>query len=93
MGLGREPKFLLWRMCGFNTADPGLVMDSVGDWVSASMGAMTTVSSGSDTWPLTLGVKLCRRPMGGLYDEEALIGSGLLLHISSMFGGGTGEEY
>lgn len=56
-------------------------------------GEMTTLSSGSCTCPPTSSVKLRRRSNGGRYDAEALIGSGLFLHISSMFDGGPGVEY
>lgn len=55
-------------------------------------GEMTTVSPCSSSWPLTFGLKLRRRSMGGLYDEEAWMGSGLLLHTSSISGGGAGVE-
>lgn len=53
---------------------------------------MIITSSWSPALPLTLGVKLRWRSMRGIYDEEALMGSGLFLHVSSMFGGDTRFE-
>ena len=57
------------------------------------MGEITTVSPGAHTWSATLGVGLCPGPKEGRYDEEARIGSGLFLNVSSMFIGGTWAEY
>lgn len=92
MGLGREPKFPLWEAYGFHSSGSGPVWDRIVLCADAFTGAMTTESPGSNTWPPTLGVKLCRRLMEGIYDEEAVAGSGVFLHISFMFGGGTEEE-